>query len=101
MPSGDELVSLRVSVPRTGAPGGGAAHRRGGADWIDCALWSGRLRRAAEHWAGGDWVEVTGQFRRRYFPTVAGGTSVIELDARTARRVARADRSQSVGAALD
>ena len=101
MPSGDTLVSLRVSVPRVGAPRRPAGPRRAGADWIDCTLWSGRLRRAAEPWAAGDWVEVSGQVRRRYFPTTAGGASIVEVDARTARRVSRADRSQSLGAALD
>lgn len=94
LPSGDELVTLRVSIPRAGPTRSG---RRTGADWVDCALWTARLRRAAVRWHADDWVEVRGDLRRRYVRAGGAGAaaSVVEVEARTARRVRRADRSQS------
>lgn len=94
LPSGDALVTLRLSIPR--APGS-----RPGTDWIDCALWTGRLRRAAASWRAGDWVAVSGSLRRRYLRTAEGGASLVELEASVAKRVRRADQGQSTRAALD
>jgi len=94
LPSGDQLVTIRVSIPR--GPGS-----RPGTDWIDCALWTSRLRRSAGRWRAGDWVTVTGGLRRRHLRTADGGASLVELEATAATRVWRADRGQSGRAALD
>ena len=94
LPSGDGLVTLRLSIPRE--PGS-----RPGTDWVDCALWTSRLRRAATRWRAGDWVTVTGGLRRRYLRTDGGGTSMLEVEVRTAKRVLRADQGQSGRVALD
>ena len=56
LPSGDELVTMRLVVARAaGEP----------VDTIDLACWSGRARRAAGRLGDGDRVRVTGSLRRR------------------------------------
>src|SRR5262245_20146750 len=64
---------------------------RKGVDWIDCAVWGGRLRRSVTGWATGDTVEVQGALRRRFYRV--GGTleSRVEVEARTGRLIRRAD----------
>lgn len=102
LPSGDEVVTLRVSVRRDPATARSRPEgRKTGADWIDCALWSARLRRAAGPWRAGDWVSVSGELRRRYLVGAGGGTSLVEIEAVSARRVRRADQEQSKRAATD
>lgn len=71
MPSGDELVSLRVVVTR-----GGSSR----VDTIDCACWSAASRRAAARFVDGDRVRVEGSLRRRFFRTPAGAASRDEVE---------------------
>ncbi|WP_201931300.1 single-stranded DNA-binding protein [Nocardioides donggukensis] len=84
LPSGDTVWVVRVVVPR--------ADGRAGADWFDCALWSGRLRRSARGWATDDVVRVEGVLRRRFYRTAAGPRSVVEVEATGARLVRRLTR---------
>lgn len=83
LPSGDTVWSFRVVVPRE--KGG-----RPGVDWVDCAVWGGRLRRSVSTWAEGDVVEVTGALRRRFFRV--GGTPIsrVEVEATSGRVIRRA-----------
>ena len=46
LPSGDPLLTFRLSVPRTEAPGGRPGSKPG-ADWFDCSVWGGRVLRSA------------------------------------------------------
>lgn len=71
LPSGDELVTLRVVVAR------GRGHP---VDTIDCACWSARSRRAAGRLHDGDRVSVEGSLRRRFFRTQAGAASRYEVE---------------------
>lgn len=73
LPSGDELVSLRIVVPRSAA-----ARKRSkvGIDTIELTAWSSALRRKASRLAEGDVVEITGELRRRF---VRGGTGVMSF----------------------
>ena len=71
LPSGDELVTLRVVVPR---PAGGPV------DTIDLACWSPSSRRSALRVADGDTVRVTGALRRRFFRTPGGAASRYEVE---------------------
>lgn len=88
LPSGDLLVTLRISVPRADD-----AQARPGADWVDCAVWGGRLRAQARRWCAEDVVEVRGALRRRYFRPAGGGTQTrLEVEAHSGRRVSRATR---------
>ncbi|WP_068324234.1 single-stranded DNA-binding protein [Janibacter terrae] len=71
MPSGDELVTLRVVVAR------GEGHP---VDTIDCACWSAGARRAALRLADGTRVRVEGSLRRRFFRTPGGASSRYEVE---------------------
>lgn len=81
MPSGDPLVTFRLSVPR--------GDEKAGADWVDCAVWSSRLRRTVGRWASDDEVEVRGQLRRRVYRSPAGPVPLVEVEVSEARRVQR------------
>lgn len=73
LPSGDELVTLRLVVARDGG---------GPVDTIDCACWSAVARRAAGRFADGDRVRVEGSLRRRFFRTPGGPASRYEVEVR-------------------
>lgn len=78
LPSGDELVTLRLVVPR---PAGGPV------DTIDLACWSKSAQRSALRLADGDQVHVMGALRRRFFRTPAGAASRYEVEvAKLSRR---------------
>lgn len=71
MPSGDELVTLRVVVVRgAGQP----------VDTIDCACWSAGARRAARGVKDGTRVRIEGSIRRRFFRTPGGAASRYEVE---------------------
>ncbi|GAB2864043.1 single-stranded DNA-binding protein [Nocardioides pacificus] len=91
LPSGDELWTFRVIVPRPVTRSGQA--RGPAVDTLDCAAWSGRARRSVAGWSAGDVVEVTGPVRRRFFRTGAGAASRVEVEVVTARRLRRAPTS--------
>lgn len=84
LPSGDEVVSLRVVVPRTGRPPRKSAAT---VDTIDVACWTTRVRRTARGLADGDVVEVVGALRRRFFRAGSGAVSRYEVEATTLRRL--------------
>lgn len=71
LPSGDDLVTLRLVVAR---PAGGPV------DTIDLACWSKASRRSAGRLNDGDHVHVTGALRRRFFRTPAGAASRYEVE---------------------
>ena len=52
LPSGDAVITFRVSVPRVGAATGQRV------DSVPCAAWSARVRRGVLTWRVGDLVEV-------------------------------------------
>lgn len=78
LPSGDEVVTARLVVPRPGA----------GVDTIDCALWTGVLRRRAMKVVDGATVEIDGSLRRRFWRTPTGAASRYEVEVSALRRVA-------------
>lgn len=82
LPSGDEVVGLRLVVCRP--PGG----RRGSptVDTIDCSIWKAALGRRAERWQQGDVVSVTGALRRRFWRTSSGARSRYDVEVSNARR---------------
>lgn len=71
LPSGDELVTLRVVVAR------GEGHQ---VDTIDCACWTAATRRAALRQEDGARVRVEGSLRRRFFRTPGGAASRYEVE---------------------
>jgi single-strand DNA-binding protein len=84
LPSGDELVQLRVVVPRPDRRGEAG---RASVDTIDVACWTARVRRTAARLPDGQEVEVRGSLRRRFFATATGRASRYEVDATSLRRV--------------
>lgn len=95
LPSGDSLVSFRLSVRRRPTPLGRGSRQT--SDWVDCVAAAARIRRAAATWSVGDEVEVDGVLRRRFFRTASGGGgSRLEVEALQARRVRKAPPARPV-----
>lgn len=95
LPSGDEVVLLRVVVPRAGglgsdtipvAVGPAPSSGRPGPDQV-----GRRLLARAERTAAGDHVEVCGELRRRWWRTPAGRANRIEINAASIAVVASRD----------
>ena len=85
LPSGDQLVTLRVVVDRP--PQKGAAKRA--VDVIDVACWSKRTQRTAAGLTADDGVRVEGALRRRFFAAGGGRASRYEVEASRLVRVTR------------
>ena len=105
LPSGDELVSLRLVVRRPPPSGtrkadaAAGAPRRTMVDTIDVACWSGQTRRVGARLEEGDSVEVRGALRRRFFATPGGRQSRYEVEAALVRRAAKVRRPRSAPSA--
>ena len=101
MPSGDQVVQLRVVIARpprrrspgarTGSDGTEPATRpaRAQVDTIDVTCWSAAARRSAQRLQAEDVVEVEGALRRRFFRAGASTQSRYEVEAARLRRVDR------------
>ncbi|PZS15840.1 MAG: single-stranded DNA-binding protein [Pseudonocardiales bacterium] len=82
LPSGDELCSFRLTIPR---PAGSRAR----VDSIDCATTRLRVRKSLERADPGDQFEVTGSLHRRFWRSPAGPASRFEVEVVSARISAR------------
>lgn len=87
LPSGDVLVSFRLSVRRRRTPM--ARGSKQATDWVDCVAVGGRCRRSVAGWAVGDEVRVEGALRRRFYRGSSGAVTRLEVEALSARRLAR------------
>ena len=85
LPSGDQLVTLRVVVDRP--PQKGVTKRA--VDVIDVACWTRRTQRAASGLEPDDGVRVEGALRRRFFAAAGGRASRYEVEASRLVRVSR------------
>ena len=85
LPSGDVLVTFRISVARSGPQMG----RAQGVDSVPCTAWSPRLRRNVLGWRAGDLVEVNGAVRCRFFQAGGATRSRVEVEASAARIIRR------------
>jgi single-strand DNA-binding protein len=92
LPSGDSISVLRVVIPRRPGAGRPQADRapRQMVDTIDVVCWSARTRRTAARLTVGDWIEVEGALRRRFFGGPGGRQSRYEVEAAVVRRLVRA-----------
>ena len=88
LPSGDSLWSLRVVVERPTPAAGERSRQR--VDTLECAVWSGRLKKQVPRWSGGDIVEVSGALRRRFFRTAGATASRVEVELTGGRVIRRA-----------
>lgn len=77
LPSGDEVVSFRLVVPRSAAA---LRRSRQRVDTIECVAWSARLRRTTRRLVAGDEVVVTGELRRRFTRSGGGPTSWVSVE---------------------
>ncbi|MDN5789387.1 MAG: single-stranded DNA-binding protein [Micrococcales bacterium] len=93
LPSGDQIVTIRVVVPRRDGPSRptsrGGDRRRVTVDTIDVVCWSARTRRAALRLKPDDQIAVQGALRRRFFRGPSGPQSRYEVEASALRRVQR------------
>lgn len=86
LPSGDEMWTFRVVVPRP------ERDRRGRAqvDALECSAWSPRSRRSVRSWREDDIVSVEGRLRRRFFAAGAARQSRVDVEMRRGRLIRRA-----------
>lgn len=92
LPSGDALMTFRVSVPRSrSATSGGASAGAGGrrTDSVPCVAWGPRLRRSVSTWRPGDLVEVTGTVSCRFYQAGGATRSRVEVEALSGRIMRR------------
>ena len=62
LPSGDVVVQFRIAITRS----------EGGVDTIDLESWSAKSRRTALSLKDGEWVEISGSIRRRFWKSANG-----------------------------
>ena len=84
LPSGDEIVALRVAVERAAADRRSARSPR--SDLFDVTCFSAATRRTGRSLADGDLVELRGAMRRNVRRGPGGVTSRMDLEARTLSR---------------
>lgn len=78
LPSGDQVSEFRIVINRS----------RGAAiDTIDIAAWSAKLRKRITLLEVGQWVEVFGCVRRRFWQSKAGLASRWQVEASDIRRL--------------
>jgi single-strand DNA-binding protein len=78
LPSGEHVVEFRLIVSRT---------EREGVDTLDIAAWSGKSRRTALSLKAGEWVEIAGSIRRRFWQGPAGLASRWQIEAESITRL--------------
>jgi single-strand DNA-binding protein len=88
LPSGDVLMTFRVSVRRRDTPLSRGSKQS--ADWVDCVAVGARCRRSVASWSVGDEVAVEGALRRRFYRTASGAATRLEVEALAVRRLSRA-----------
>jgi single-strand DNA-binding protein len=62
LPGGDLVAQFRIAITRP----------EGGVDTIDLESWSAKTRRTAVSLKDGEWVEIAGSIRRRFWKSGAG-----------------------------
>lgn len=85
LPSGDVIVTLRVSMPRAATPMSKGS--RQSSDWVDCVAFGARARRSVTGWAVGDQVSVEGALRRRFYRAGESTGTRLEVEVLRASRV--------------
>jgi single-strand DNA-binding protein len=89
LPSGDQLVTLRVVVDRPPQKKAQKGATKRAVDVIDVACWTKRTQRTAAGLAPDDGVRVEGALRRRFFAAGGGRASRYEVEASRLVRVSR------------
>ena len=78
LPSGEHVVEFRLIVTRD---------QREGVDTLDIAAWSPKNRRSALSLKAGEWIEIAGSIRRRFWQGPAGLASRWQIEAESITRL--------------
>ena len=78
LPSGDHVVEFRIVVRRDS---------REGVDTLDIAAWSAKSRRKGLSLKAGEWVEISGAVRRRFWQAPTGLASRWQIEASEISRI--------------
>jgi single-strand DNA-binding protein len=78
LPSGEHVVEFRLIVTR---------EEREGVDTLDIAAWSAKSRRTALSLKPGEWIEVAGSVRRRFWQGPAGLASRWQIEGASITRL--------------
>jgi single-strand DNA-binding protein len=78
LPSGEHVVEFRLIITRA---------EREGVDTLDIAAWSAKSRRTALSLKPGEWVEVAGSIRRRFWQGPAGLASRWQVEGESITRL--------------
>ena len=78
LPSGEHVVEFRLIVTRA---------EREGVDTLDIAAWSAKSRRTALSLKPGEWVEISGAVRRRFWQGPAGLASRWQIEGESIARL--------------
>lgn len=92
LPSGDVIFTFRLVVGRDPSPMTKTMTKtsKQSSDWVDCVAWGGRVKRSVTTWRVGDFVEVEGALRRRFYRVEARTSTRVEVEVLTGRVVERA-----------
>lgn len=78
LPSGEHVVEFRLIITRA---------EREGVDTLDIAAWSAKSRRTALSLKPGEWIEVAGSVRRRFWQGPAGLASRWQIEGESITRL--------------
>jgi single-strand DNA-binding protein len=84
LPSGDVIVTFRMSMPRAATPMSRGSRQQ--TDWVDCVAFGARCRRTVGGWQAGDQVAVEGALRRRFYRAGDGSVTRLEVEVLKAAR---------------
>lgn len=84
LPSGDTLISFRLTVRRPEPQVRGRT-----TDTLPCITYDRALQKRIAAWQAGDVVEIEGALQRRFWRTPTGTTSMTEVNCRRGRKVPR------------
>ena len=87
LPSGDEVVSIRVVVPRPEGARGGGSGKGVGVDTFECVAWTRRLQSVMARLSGDEHVSVTGALRRRFWRAGGAVASMVVIEVERLTRV--------------
>jgi single-stranded DNA-binding protein len=79
LPSGDQVVEFRIVIDR--AKSSRVKSEKREVDSLDIAAWSPKLRKKALVLKVGDWIEVHGAVRRRFWQAPSGLASRWQVEA--------------------
>jgi single-strand DNA-binding protein len=78
LPSGEHVVEFRLIIGRD---------KRDGVDTLDIASWNAKNRRIALSFKGGEWIEVSGSVRRRFWQSPTGLASRWQIESESISRI--------------